>query len=70
MFMKLFTRIQHDIKMKRLRKKFDYVIGKMKEHEHDADSREWKSWANLNLVYLMLMDKEVNEYGQKIKKGR
>ncbi len=68
--MRLLRRIQHDIKMKKLHKKFDYVIGKMKEHENDVDSREWKSWANLNLLYLMLMDKEVNEYGQKIKKGR
>lgn len=66
--MRLLKRIQHDIKMIRLRKKFNYVIGKMKEHEQDADASEWKSWANLNLVYLMLMNEEVNEYARKIGK--
>lgn len=63
----LLKKIKHNTKMKRLRKKFNYVIGKMEENKHDTD--EWKSWANLNLVYLMLMEKEVIEYSQKIKKG-
>lgn len=53
--------------MRRLSKRFDYVIGKMKEHEHDADSKEWRAWAQLNLLYLMLMDKEVNDYALKNK---
>lgn len=59
--------IQHNIKMKRLRKKFYYVIGKMMEHEHDTDLIEWKAYATLNLMYLQLMDNEVNEYAHKIK---
>lgn len=65
--MKLLKRIQHDIKMRNLRKKFDYAIGKMKEHEHDVDSKEWILWAKLNLIYVMLMEKEVLEYAQTIK---
>lgn len=60
-------KIQHNVKMRRLRKKFNYVVGKMKEHENDADSTEWKQWATLNLLYLMLMDNEVNQYSLKIK---
>lgn len=64
--MAILRRIQHDIKMRRLRKNFNYVIGKMKEHEQDADPSEWKKWASLNLVYLGLMEIEVNEYALKI----
>ena len=60
-------KIQHNVKMRRLRKKFNYVVGKMKEHENDADSTEWKRWETLNLLYLMLMDNEVNQYSLKIK---
>lgn len=66
--MKILRRIKHAVKMNRLQKKFNYAIGKMKEHEQDADQSEWKSWANLNMAYLMLMVQEVNEYTQKIKK--
>ena len=60
-------KIQHNIKMRRLRKKINYVIGKMKEHKKDADSMAFIQWANLNLPYLMLMDNEVNQYSSKIK---
>lgn len=58
----LIQKIKHDIKMKRLRKNIDYAFGKMREHEYDADSHEWKDWATLNLVYLSLMNEEVNSY--------
>ena len=60
-------KIQHNVKMRRLHKKFNYVVGKMKEHEHDVDLTEWKQWATLNLIYLMLMDNEINQYSLKIK---
>ena len=46
-------KIQHNMKMRRLRKKFNYVIWQMKEHAKDADSTEFKKWAELNLLYLM-----------------
>ena len=60
-------KIQHNMKMRRLHKKINYVIGKMKEHAKDADSTEWKKWAELNLLYLLLMVDEVNQYSLKIK---
>lgn len=63
---KIVRRIQHNVKMKRLNKKIDYVFGKMKEHEKNTDSREWRSWAQLNLMYIMLMSNEVEKYAQKI----
>lgn len=64
--MKILKKINHYIEMRRLRKKFDYVIGKMKEHEHDADPTKWKAWARLNMMYLRLMDRELEEYKQQI----
>lgn len=63
---KIVRRIQHNVKMKRLNKKIDYVFGKMKECEKNTDSREWRSWAQLNLMYIMLMSNEVEKYAQKI----
>lgn len=50
--------IKHEIKMRRLRKKIDYVLSKMKEHEDDTDPSEWKAWANLGLLYLKLLSNE------------
>lgn len=63
--MAMLRRIKHDMKMRRLRKNSNYAIGKMKEHEQDVDSSEWKKWASLNLVYLGLMINETNEYALK-----
>lgn len=61
--MKTLKRIHHDIKMRRLRKKFHYAIGKAVEHERDADPTEWKSWETLAMMYLQLM---LDEYAQTI----
>lgn len=60
--MTILREFQHYMKMRRLRKKINYAFRKMREHEKDADSQEWRTWAQLNLVYLRLLDLEVSEY--------
>lgn len=66
--MYIIKRIKHDIKMRRLNRNIDYALSKMKQHESDVDSREWKSWAHLNLMYLMLLTDEMNTFSQQIRR--
>lgn len=65
--MMILRKFQHDMKMRRLRKKIDYVFRKMREHEKDNDPQVWRAWAQLNLVYLGLLDQEVIEYERFLK---
>lgn len=55
--MNIFKRHKLKKKLRVLRSKSEYAMGKMMEHEHDEDCVVWKKWAVLNAMYLeeMLM---------------
>lgn len=61
---KLLLRIQHERRLRRLIRKFNYAIGKMRDYEYDIDSTEWLLWAQSVLVYSAEIDNEVIKYAQ------
>ena len=57
--------IKHNIKMRFLERRFDSVLNKMKKHEGDTDTIEWKKWSLLGIDCLKAMDREQYNYYKK-----
>lgn len=68
--MKLLKHIQYNRTVRKLRKRTDYAISKMKEHTYDTDPKLYTSWAIYANACMVEMARVVVDYNSYLKSKR